>query len=121
MMHVRDAQCSSLLASTPVVSSKGGSTTELETSGARAPLANIRYPTPIRRSAAKVRLKQVSKIPLEETPQPTTLRPLTVSQDDQSVLWNKKTHDMFYALLDIVDCIKRKLDRMEDCFISLLL
>uniref|UniRef100_A0A7I5E619 DUF1758 domain-containing protein n=1 Tax=Haemonchus contortus TaxID=6289 RepID=A0A7I5E619_HAECO len=116
MMQLRDAQCSSLLASAPVISSKGGSKTELDTSRAGAPLANIRYPIPIRRSAGKVRLKQVSKIPLKGTRQPTTLRPLSVSQDDQSVLWTKKTHDMFYDLLDIVDGIKRKLDRMEDCF-----
>ncbi|XGW34449.1 hypothetical protein V3C99_018381 [Haemonchus contortus] len=116
MMQVRDAHCSSLLASTPVLSWKGGSKTELDTSKAGAPLANIRYPTPIRRSAAKVRLKQVRKIPLKGTAQPKTLRPLSVPQDDRSALWNKESHDMFYALLDIVDIIKKKLDRMEDCF-----
>nr|CDJ83905.1 unnamed protein product [Haemonchus contortus] len=87
-----DALCGSLIVATPNISSKKGFETDLDTSGAEAPLANIRDPTPT--SAAKVRLKRISKNPPERTPrkkkgpigQPkTTLRTPSVSQDDKGV------------------------------------
>ncbi|XGW03694.1 hypothetical protein V3C99_015120 [Haemonchus contortus] len=68
MKQVRDAQYSSLTVSAPVISSKGGSKTDINIFEAESPLANIRDPTPIRRSAAKVLLKQVSQIPSKGTP-----------------------------------------------------
>uniref|UniRef100_W6NG52 Peptidase aspartic putative domain-containing protein n=1 Tax=Haemonchus contortus TaxID=6289 RepID=W6NG52_HAECO len=123
MKQVRGAQYSSLIVSAPVISSKGGSKTGINISEAEAILANIRDPTPIRRSAAKVRLKQVSQILPKGTPrkkkgpidQPkTTLRPLLVLQGDKGIFPSKNARDTFYALLDSVNDIKRKLNWMED-------
>ncbi|XGW04198.1 hypothetical protein V3C99_015391 [Haemonchus contortus] len=123
MKQVRDVQCGSLIVATPLISSKDYSKMDKNISGAEAPLANIRDPAPFRRSAAKARLEWVSKIPPEGTPrkmkgpigQPkTTLRTPLVSQDDKGVFSNKDASDTFYALLDSVNDIKRKLNRMED-------
>ncbi|VDO42726.1 unnamed protein product [Haemonchus placei] len=117
-----DALCGSVIVAAPYISSKKGFETDLDTSGAEAPLVNIPDPTPIR-SAAKVRLKRISRIPPEGTPrkkrgpvgQPkTTLRTPSVSQDDKGVFPSKNVCDTFYALLDSVNDIKRKLNRMED-------
>uniref|UniRef100_A0A7I4YX47 DUF1758 domain-containing protein n=1 Tax=Haemonchus contortus TaxID=6289 RepID=A0A7I4YX47_HAECO len=123
MKQVRGAQYSSLIVPAPVISSRGDSKTGINISEAEAVPANIGDPTPIRRSAAKVRLKQVSQILSKGTPrkkrgpisQPrTTLRPLLVLQDDEGIFSSKNALDTFYALSDSVDDIKRKLIRMED-------
>ncbi|VDO66418.1 unnamed protein product [Haemonchus placei] len=116
-----DALCGSLIVAAPNISPKKGFETDLDTSEAEAPLANIRDPTPIR-STAKVRLKRISKIPPEGTPrkkkvpisQPkTTLRTPSVPQGNKGVFSSKNARETFYALLDSVNDIKRKLNRME--------
>ncbi|XGW35534.1 hypothetical protein V3C99_019061 [Haemonchus contortus] len=111
MKQVRGTQYSSLIVSAPVISSKGDSKTGKNISEAEAILANIGDPTPIRRSAAKVRLKQVSQILSKGTPRKkkgpignpkTTLRITLVSQNDKHVFSNKDAHGTFYALLNSV-------------------
>uniref|UniRef100_W6NLJ3 Peptidase A2 domain-containing protein n=1 Tax=Haemonchus contortus TaxID=6289 RepID=W6NLJ3_HAECO len=123
MKQVRDVQCGSLIVATPPLSSNDYSKTVKNISGAEAPLANIRGPIPFRRSAEKARLKRISNIPPERTPrkkkgpmgQPkTTLRIPLVSQDCKGVFSNKDASDTSYALLDRVNDIKWKLNRMED-------
>ncbi|XGW29680.1 hypothetical protein V3C99_009045 [Haemonchus contortus] len=123
MKQVGDVQCGSLIVATPFMSSKNYSKTDKNISGAEAPLANVRDPTAVRRSSAKVRLKRVSKIHPEGTPRKkkgpkvkpkTTLRTPLVSQDDKDVFSNKNARDTFYALLNSVKEIKQKLNRMED-------
>nr|CDJ87461.1 Protein of unknown function DUF1758 domain containing protein [Haemonchus contortus] len=122
MKQVRGAQYSSLIVSAPVISSKGDSKKGIHISEAKAIPANIGDPTPIRRSAAKVRSKKNSQILSKGTPRKkkrpigkpkTTLRTPLVSQNDKDVFSNKDARDTFYALLNSVDEIKRKLNRME--------
>ncbi|EYC27363.1 hypothetical protein Y032_0009g674 [Ancylostoma ceylanicum] len=53
--------------------------------------------------------------PAKEMPPPRmTLRPLLVSQDHKGSLSNADLRDMFYALMDGITDVKRKLDRIED-------
>uniref|UniRef100_A0A7I4YG10 CCHC-type domain-containing protein n=1 Tax=Haemonchus contortus TaxID=6289 RepID=A0A7I4YG10_HAECO len=113
MKPVRDVQCGSLIVATPLISSNDYSKTDKNTSGAEALFAHIQEPASIRPFAAKVRQKRgKKKEPI--SPPRTTLRPLLVLQDDEGVFPSKNARDTFYALLNSVKDIKRKLNGMED-------
>nr|CDJ94999.1 unnamed protein product [Haemonchus contortus] len=90
---------------------------DLDISGAEAMLTNIQN-----RPIKKLRLKRSSKSPFTP-PQKRkadlvkpkiTLRPLLVSRDDKGVLSNENARDIFYAIMDSIQAISQKQDRMED-------
>ncbi|VDO70331.1 unnamed protein product [Haemonchus placei] len=113
MEQVTCVQCGSLIVAIPLISSNDYSKTDKNISGAEALFANIREPASIRPFTAKVRQKRGKKKgPI--SPPRTTLRPPLISQDDRRVFSNKNACDTFYALLDSVNDIKRKLNRMDD-------
>ncbi|KAK5973436.1 hypothetical protein GCK32_022666 [Trichostrongylus colubriformis] len=97
---------------------------DFDISGAEALLANIQEPAAeVSRPVKKPRQKRLCKTPSSAPPTKKmvgtvhpkiTLRPLLETHDDKGVLSNRNARDIFYAIMDSVQDIKKKQDRIED-------